>query len=100
MGVPKNHTKCLRALSERYLNSNRLCHNRFFREPGLSSHHHLGKEPFPHVQPEPHLIEPQTILSGPVTVTREKRSVLTPCKEAVGCHEVTPKSSPCSEQTK
>lgn len=56
----------------------------------------LSEELFPHTQPEPPLTHLHAIPSRPITVTKEKRSVLLLCsphQEAVAYHEAFPSAS-------
>lgn len=73
------------------------CHDQFPGEPVAVPDLPLSEEPFPNIQPEPHLSQLHDVLSSPVTggQKEEVTSLLSafPCEEAVGSHEVTPEHS-------
>jgi len=49
-----------------------------------------GEEPFPNTQPDLTLTQPHAILSGPVAVTKEQRSVLPLCCMSCSHQEASP----------
>lgn len=84
IGLPKTQTTFPRALSKRFLNSSRLCASSLpWPLPwGARSSSQLpsplGEEPFLNIQPEHTLTQPHSISSGPIAVTRKKRSASAP----------------------